>query len=661
MIDQRTGKPVLSGSTLFFMSLPRHDAKYTSTPWQIAVQLAKSNTVVFTDHPYTFLDLITKFKDPAIRKRLKAYVNNSAFEKEGVHMVILPFVWPVNFLPKGKIYNFFSTLNQRIIAKRINAFLAKHSISSVIYVNSFNFYYPKLHAFLKAKKMLNVYHCIDPMVKPFTLKHGPYLQERAVGDADLIISTAPALQKNFLLQGFPKSYLVPNAANYKLFSSATTVPLHPKVAPITGKVIGYFGNIERRINFKLLTAVLDALQDWQLVMAGPVERQYVPEEFLNDRRVHFTGSFSHEEAPAVIKRFDVSIIPFQCDVAGRSIYPLKLYEYLAAGKPVVSTNFNPEVLSEIKHFIHVADTATDFANAVLLAYATDSEEKIKDRQSLASKHTWENRANLFGEFINAALDHTQMEPQPVIKKTLGPSSLKDRIKSNPRLKKIVLSLIFRRKPNGSRVKWYVWLWLIFPRYFRSGVNWGSRLDLTPFNKFKLGKYSRVEQGVVINNGMGDVIIHDEVHTGIGCIIIGPVTLHKHVGLSQYVRILGMHHGSDVLSPHHHQPAWRAPVILEEDAFIGTGTVIMGKKNGEPLVLGRYCRVGANSVVTTDIPPYSVAVGNPAKVVRVWDFEKNCWAKPGNAKSASQNDREENERVDAIDLSMLPEPKPDQAV
>jgi acetyltransferase-like isoleucine patch superfamily enzyme len=152
---------------------------------------------------------------------------------------------------------------------------------------------------------------------------------------------------------------------------------------------------------------------------------------------------------------------------------------------------------------------------------------------------------------------------------------------------------------------------VFPRYFQRGISWASRLDLVPFNKFKVGKYSRVEQGVVINNGMGDVIIHDEVHTGIGCVIIGPVTMHKHVGLSQYVRVLGMHHGSDADSPHHYQRAWKAPVILEEDAFIGTGTVIMGKKNGEPLVLGRYCRVGANAVVTTDIPAYSVAVGNPA--------------------------------------------------
>jgi acetyltransferase-like isoleucine patch superfamily enzyme len=206
-------------------------------------------------------------------------------------------------------------------------------------------------------------------------------------------------------------------------------------------------------------------------------------------------------------------------------------------------------------------------------------------------------------------------------------SLKDKIKNNPKLKSWVLRLIFRRRPYNARVRWYIWLWLIFPKYFRRGISTRSRLDLVPFHQFKFGKFGRIEDQTLINNGMGDVILHDEVHTGVGCIIIGPVTLHKHVGLSQYVRIIGMHHGTDADIPHHHQPCTPAPVILEEDAFIGTGTVIMGKKNGDALTLGRYCRVGANSVVLNDIPPYSVAVGNPARVVRVWDFSNKKWVSP----------------------------------
>ena len=107
---------------------------------------------------------------------------------------------------------------------------------------------------------------------------------------------------------------------------------------------------------------------------------------------------------------------------------------------------------------------------------------------------------------------------------------------------------------------------------------------------------------------------------------GPVQMEKHVGLSQYVRILGMHHGIDPVAPHHHLPCRPAPVILEEDAFIGTGTVIMGKKDGAPLTIGRYSRVGANSVVMDDIPPYSIAVGNPARVVKTWDHESRKWVK-----------------------------------
>lgn len=207
------------------------------------------------------------------------------------------------------------------------------------------------------------------------------------------------------------------------------------------------------------------------------------------------------------------------------------------------------------------------------------------------------------------------------------NNLKDKIKNDPQLKGWALRIIFQSKPYQERVRWFIWLMLIFPKYFRRGISWKSRLDLVPFNKFRMGEKSRIEMNTIINNGMGDVIFEDEVLTGVGCVIIGPVHLHKHVGLSQYVRILGMHHGIEPTLPHHFTPVQKAPIILEEDAFIGTGTVIMGKKNGEPLVLGKYCRVGANSVVMNDIPPYSVAVGNPAKVVRVWDFNQNCWVKP----------------------------------
>jgi teichuronic acid biosynthesis glycosyltransferase TuaH len=395
----------LEGFTILFQSLPKHDGPYTSTPWQIAAQLAKTNKVIFVDHPYTFVDLLTGFWKAPIRKRLKAYWSDSVFKKQDVDVILSPFVFPINFLPKGKWYELFSELNHKILARRVNSYLRRNRIDSLIYVNSFNFYFPSLYKFLRSLISLNVYHCIDPMVKAFTVKHGLYLQERAAKSAGIIISTAPALQENFARNGFAKNYLVPNAANFDLFNLAITEDkIHPKVANISGKVMGYLGNIERRTDFNLLLRIVDLLPEWQLVLAGPVERQYVPVEIFNHKRIHLTGAIPHHEAPSVVRRFDVAIIPFKCDDVSRGIYPLKLFEYMAAGKPVVSTNFNPDVLNKLTSTVHTADTGQQFADFVLLAYSTDNQDKKNKRVVVASQNTWEQRAQLFSQFVSQELD-----------------------------------------------------------------------------------------------------------------------------------------------------------------------------------------------------------------------------------------------------------------
>jgi len=205
-------------------------------------------------------------------------------------------------------------------------------------------------------------------------------------------------------------------------------------------------------------------------------------------------------------------------------------------------------------------------------------------------------------------------------------AIKEYLAAHPEWKQFVLKIIFKRKPYQMHVRNILWLVTILPKYARRGINISARLDLVPFSKFLFGKFSKLEKNVLVNNGMGDVIIEDEVQVGVGSVIIGPVKIGKHSGLSQYVRLLGMHHGIDPIAPHHHLPCEKAPIELGEDVFIGTGTVVMGKKSGETLRLGDYCRIGANSVVMDDIPPYTIAIGNPARVVKKWDFTKNSWVK-----------------------------------
>ena len=401
----------LAGQNLLFLSLPKHDGHYTSTPWQIATQLAKDNKVFFVDHPYTVTDLLTGFMKSNVLKRIKGWFRKGSYHKDGVEVILSPFVFPINFLPRGERYNRFLKVNHRILAAHINRVLKKHGIESLIYVNSFDFYFPDLHRYLDADIKLNVYHCIDPMVKAFTVKHGIYLQERAARESDVIICTAPALCKQFENAGYPKTYVVPNGANFELFNRAAyDASVHRSVGGIEGKVMGYLGNIERRTDFRLLLRVLEILPEWQLVLAGPVERQYVPGEIFEHPRIHLTGPVPHHEAPSVVKRFDVSIIPFKCDEVSSGIYPLKLFEYMAAGKPVVSTHFNPGVLSGLSEVVHAADSEEQFADFVLLAYATDSVQKREKRILVAAENTWEKRAQLFSSCLEEEIEVKHHRP-----------------------------------------------------------------------------------------------------------------------------------------------------------------------------------------------------------------------------------------------------------
>jgi len=398
-------KATLSGQTILFFSLPRHDGHYTSTPWQLAEQLASNNRVLFADNPFTFFDLVKGFFKRQILTRIKSYFTGASYRRNDVEIILMPFIFPVNFLRSGKWYEYVSLLNQKVIARRLNRYLKQNNIQNIIYINSFNFYFPRLHKHLTSAVDLSVYHCIDPMVKAFTMKHGVYLQKRAAKESDVIVTTAPALQAQFKGGDFPKCYLVPNAANFELFSKVSyDQHVHPKLAGIEGKILGYLGNIERRIDFHLLIRILDILCDWRIVLVGPVERQYVPVEIFEHKRINFVGPIPFQETPSAIRRFDVAMIPFKCDDVSSGIYPLKLFEYMAAGKPVVSTNFNPDVLKDLTDVVHTADYPEQFADFVLLAYATETKQKREKRLFVASQNTWEQRAQLFSTYLAQELD-----------------------------------------------------------------------------------------------------------------------------------------------------------------------------------------------------------------------------------------------------------------
>lgn len=202
--------------------------------------------------------------------------------------------------------------------------------------------------------------------------------------------------------------------------------------------------------------------------------------------------------------------------------------------------------------------------------------------------------------------------------------LKEKLKSDPRIKKLVMWMIHPSRRPRPRL----WIRLfVNPFFHKKGKkslvrSRQSRIDVFPYNKFDIGSDTIVESFTTINNGAGDVILGDRCRVGIGTVIIGPVTMGNGSGTGQHVFMGGFNHGFKDGNENSSTQALEVKgIIIEEDAHIGANSVIVAG-----VTIGKRCQIGAGSVVTKSIPPYSVAVGNPCRVIKQYNPKTGNWEK-----------------------------------
>ena len=202
-------------------------------------------------------------------------------------------------------------------------------------------------------------------------------------------------------------------------------------------------------------------------------------------------------------------------------------------------------------------------------------------------------------------------------------SIAEKIKSNPALKKWVHWMLV---PTGE-ARPRVWVKLFVNRFVHkrhkgSVIRRRTRIDVLPFNAFELGANSIIEDFCTVNNGVGAVKIGDNTLIGMNNVIIGPVNIGNNVIFAQNIVASGLNHEyRDPETPIRFQPVTTATITVEDDCWIAANTVLTAG-----ITIGRHSVIGAGSVVTKDIPPYSVAVGNPAKVLKRYDPAVKEWVK-----------------------------------
>lgn len=201
--------------------------------------------------------------------------------------------------------------------------------------------------------------------------------------------------------------------------------------------------------------------------------------------------------------------------------------------------------------------------------------------------------------------------------------LKEKIKSNDRLKKLAHWLVLI--PNQTRPRRWI-KWFVNPFYHKKGrravVRPRTRMDIVPWNTFQLGEDSTIEDFSAINNGVGSVVIGDRTKIGLSNTIIGPVTIGNDIRLAQNITISGLNHNyEDVNKAIHEQGVNTAQIVVEDETWIGANVVVLAG-----VKIGKHSIIAAGSVVTKNIPPYSVAVGNPARVLKKYNLETKIWEK-----------------------------------
>jgi teichuronic acid biosynthesis glycosyltransferase TuaH len=405
-----------------FFTLFRTDNPYSSISLSMARELAKTHRVFYLNHPYSWKDVAQGLLrgDPMVRARLP-HLLAGQLRYEQVDTIPRNFVaaqppatWPINWLPPGRVYNFFQRVNNGIILRALRKMMRDHGIKRYIYINCYDpFFAGCLPKSMGAE--MSIYHCIDDITQnAYTARHGAALENAAVACADLTLATSTNLRR--LKEPFARRVeLYFNAADVEVFERVLT-GTYPRPAELNGRpgpVIGFIGNLdELRIDYPLLKEAALAHPDKTLLLVGPVNSDE-PRQIGLDRlpNVVFAGSRRLQDLPPLLQHMDCVLIPFRCNTLTKSIYPLKINEYLAAGKPVVSTAFSDDIRG-FAPVIYLAETPADFLRQIDAALGGQDPGLVQQRRAVARSNTWTARIGQLWEMVNPTHEVSGQAPNP---------------------------------------------------------------------------------------------------------------------------------------------------------------------------------------------------------------------------------------------------------
>ncbi len=225
-----------------------------------------------------------------------------------------------------------------------------------------------------------VYDCMDELAAFDFAPPALIERENAMFDAvDLVFTGGRSLYESKRLR-HPDVHCFPSSVDHAHFGRRDVAD-HPDQRAIAHPRLGYYGVIDERLDLGLVAAVADAHPDWQVVMVGPVVK-IDPAGLPQRPNIHWMGQRRYDELPAFLAGWDVCMMPFALNASTRFISPTKTLEYLAAGKPIVSTPVR-DVAQQYADVVPIAATPAEFVAACEGILAWHDSARLSFRASAA--------------------------------------------------------------------------------------------------------------------------------------------------------------------------------------------------------------------------------------------------------------------------------------
>ena len=381
------------------VAFPAWRGNYLKSTVQLMTELALlGHHVLYVNYAYTWKDFILSWfgkgyiswkRLSGVKPRLSIMPLENGAE---IHLLTLPPILPLNFIKSPKIYDTINYINVFFIKRTIHKAMASVGMTSPTVVNAFNptFGY-SLAGQLNESKL--IYYCYDEIGSArWASRHGKRLEDAFIKNVDTVIVTSQGLYDKKSKEN-ADCHLIKNGVNYELFSQI------PHILPTISlekdkKMIGYLGSVDERLDYDLLEKLISMTPQYNYVFVGRVTQSAYEKRLSVFPNVQIVGSQPPATLPTWVQQFNVCLIPFLKNELTAGIYPLKINEYLAAGKPVVSTRFAN--LSDFETVVQIADDEDAFLQLVQKEYSNTDVARFK---YFASQNSWTARSKAFSELL----------------------------------------------------------------------------------------------------------------------------------------------------------------------------------------------------------------------------------------------------------------------